>query len=602
MIAIYDNYLDDNKDLIDVISNISEGKKLKLGPDEVLVIKGKKEEAIDIDDLRDYLKKGWELHEATLTKNQQDMVKDVVDNDLDLEEFEKKYGKKDGKSVAFAVATKMVKKKEGITEEKWKDSPAKSVKVGDRVHAGIGAVRGAGFEGKVTKIIDKSSIEIITDEGKKKIAPMRNVSLLVKEDDLDEASILKPGTKVKVAHPAKGKGMVTGKIVRYDKGGPYSPFYVVDIGEYQSEKVPAHKIKEEVKEDDLDEGKIQTKIAKTKKGKITVTDHDSLEDAKKHLEDMKKKGWNGIISQDGKPITEEDDLDESYFKVTIPELPSFFLDAKSRGEVKSQLRDMMKPEAYKNLSIERATKSEMQKLYRQLAKEPQPDKSVEETVEVDETEKRDSKMKTHIMGDSHWEGTDELVQYLRNLTPGEISEEIKYDPYHKTYSAAVQHADKVAQKQGYEVDQDSWDSEITHGKGKPSAGKTIRHSIEITKGGKPQKKKLNIQVYGMDSGKYELNMYIEEVRTKEDSTELDEAHGKNIDHLRDIISGKTANTLKFSDGTMKVDLFSASGIVQVYDNVNKMNQDKLDKMVNGSKKDFIKAQEIAFKLINKSKK
>ena len=535
MIAIYDNYLEDNKDLIDVISNISEGKKLKLGPDEVLVIKGKEEEAIDIDDLRDYLKKGWELHEATLTKNQQDMVKDVVDNDLDLEEFEKKYGKKDGKSVAFAVATKMVKKKEGITEEKWKDSPAKSVKVGDRVHAGIGAVRGAGFEGKVTKIIDKSSIEIITDEGKKKIAPMRNVSLLVKEDDLDE-------------------------------------------------------------------GKIQTKIAKTKRGKITVTDHDSLEDAKKHLEDMKKKGWNGIISQDGKPIKEEDDLDESYFKVTIPELPSFFLDAKSRGEVKSQLRDMMKPEAYKNLSIERATKSEMQKLYRQLAKEPQPDKSVEETVEVDETEKRDSKMKTHIMGDSHWEGTDELVQYLRNLTPGEISEEIKYDPYHKTYSAAVQHADKVAQKQGYEVDQDSWDSEITHGKGKPSAGKTIRHSIEITKGGKPQKKKLNIQVYGMDSGKYELNMYIEEVRTKEDSTELDEAHGKNIDHLRDIISGKTANTLKFSDGTMKVDLFSASGIVQVYDNVNKMNQDKLDKMVNGSKKDFIKAQEIAFKLINKSKK
>jgi hypothetical protein len=38
--------------------------------------------------------------------------------------------------------------------------------------------------------------------------------------------------------------MVTGKIVRYDKGGPESPFYVVDIGEYRSEKVPAHKIKE----------------------------------------------------------------------------------------------------------------------------------------------------------------------------------------------------------------------------------------------------------------------------------------------------------------------------------------------------------------------
>ena len=75
--SIYDNYLEDNKDLIDAISNISEGKKPKLGPDEVLVVKGKQEEVIDIDDLRKYLKKGWELNEASLTKNQQDMVKDV---------------------------------------------------------------------------------------------------------------------------------------------------------------------------------------------------------------------------------------------------------------------------------------------------------------------------------------------------------------------------------------------------------------------------------------------------------------------------------------------------------------------------------------------
>ena len=69
------------------------------------------------------------------------------------------------------------------------------------------------------------------------------------EFELSEAKILKTGTKVKVPHPAKGKGMVTGKIVRYDKGGGgYSPFYVVDIGEYKSEKIPAHKIQtEEVK-------------------------------------------------------------------------------------------------------------------------------------------------------------------------------------------------------------------------------------------------------------------------------------------------------------------------------------------------------------------
>ena len=53
--SIYDNYLEDNNDLIDVISNISEGKIPKLGPDEVLVVKGKQEKVIDIDDLREYL-------------------------------------------------------------------------------------------------------------------------------------------------------------------------------------------------------------------------------------------------------------------------------------------------------------------------------------------------------------------------------------------------------------------------------------------------------------------------------------------------------------------------------------------------------------------
>jgi len=71
-------------------------------------------------------------------------------------------------------------------------------------------------------------------------------SFTKEEVELGEAKILKKGTEVKVAHPAKGKGMVTGKVVRYDDQGPGSPFYVIDIGERMSEKVPAHKIKEDV--------------------------------------------------------------------------------------------------------------------------------------------------------------------------------------------------------------------------------------------------------------------------------------------------------------------------------------------------------------------
>jgi hypothetical protein len=51
------------------------------------------------------------------------------------------------------------------------------------------------------------------------------------------------GTKVRVPH--KGK-MTSGKVVRYDQGYRHgSPFYVVDVGEYESIKVPEHKVERE---------------------------------------------------------------------------------------------------------------------------------------------------------------------------------------------------------------------------------------------------------------------------------------------------------------------------------------------------------------------
>jgi hypothetical protein len=70
---------------------------------------------------------------------------------------------------------------------------------------------------------------------------MKNVSLQ-SESRLAEApeSILKPGAPVKVPHRGK---MVSGKVVRYDNGKPhFSPFYIVDVGEYASVHVPAHVI------------------------------------------------------------------------------------------------------------------------------------------------------------------------------------------------------------------------------------------------------------------------------------------------------------------------------------------------------------------------
>ena len=89
-----------------------------------------------------------------------------------------------------------------------------------------------------------------------------------------------------------------------------------------------------------------------------------------------------------------------------------------------------------------------------------------------------------------------------------MNKEAKEQLYHNSFSAAVQHAIKQVEKKGYQVDDDDWQRKVASGPSKPSAGKTNRYTVDLMKNGKPVKQKLQMQVYGMDSGKYELNMYV----------------------------------------------------------------------------------------------
>ena len=68
---------------------------------------------------------------------------------------------------------------------------------------------------------------------------------------------------------------------------------------------------------------------------------------------------------------------------------------------------------------------------------------------------------------------------------------------------------------------------------------------------------------------------------------------ENVAMLKDIVKKKQNKNLKFKDGSMKVDLFTASAITQVYDMVNKSNQDKMAKMLNGKKAEFMKIADFA---------
>ena len=74
---------------------------------------------------------------------------------------------------------------------------------------------------------------------------------------------------------------------------------------------------------------------------------------------------------------------------------------------------------------------------------------------------------------------------------------------------------------------------------------------------------------------------------------------KNLQALRDIVKRKSAKSLKFQDGSMKVDMFTASAIVQVFDAINDANKKKMEPMLNGKKAQFVKIADFAMKQVKK---
>ena len=62
---------------------------------------------------------------------------------------------------------------------------------------------------------------------------------------------------------------------------------------------------------------------------------------------------------------------------------------------------------------------------------------------------------------------------------------------------------------------------------------------------------------------------------------------ENIDKLRQIVKDKSAMSIKFADGTMKVDMTTANIFVQMYDKMKERNQKKIDDMMQ-TKAGFLK--------------
>ena len=74
-----------------------------------------------------------------------------------------------------------------------------------------------------------------------------------------------------------------------------------------------------------------------------------------------------------------------------------------------------------------------------------------------------------------------------------------------------------------------------------------------------------------------------------------------VDVLKSIVKNKAMKPIKLKDGTMKVDMFTASAIVKVLDKINPANKAKLTKMLNGKKSDFMRAADGIMKIVGKSR-
>ncbi len=86
------------------------------------------------------------------------------------------------------------------------------------------------------------------------------------------------------------------------------------------------------------------------------------------------------------------------------------------------------------------------------------------------------------------------------------------DTYFKSFTQAVEFARKATEKRGFTIDADDWQTQIAFGgkysRSRPSKGKTNSFTVGLLKNGKPQRKSLQISVFGMPSGSYELTHYI----------------------------------------------------------------------------------------------
>ena len=122
-----------------------------------------------------------------------------------------------------------------------------------------------------------------------------------------------------------------------------------------------------------------------------------------------------------------------------------------------------------------------------------------------------------------------------------------------------------------------------------------------TKSYKKHKEKLERAREQREKRKSKLLQKVENANesfTRESYLEESKVSDYIVSTLRSIVKNKSAKPVKFSDGSMKIDMTTANMMLQVLDKINPMNRKKvmgiLDK---GTKSDFMKVHNVVMKAI-----
>ena len=71
-------------------------------------------------------------------------------------------------------------------------------------------------------------------------------------------------------------------------------------------------------------------------------------------------------------------VEQVYFKISIPDMSTMFMKASSESAVKLDMRQKLKPDVVKEITIKRVTKAEMRKIYRAMGQGKEDEKETEE--------------------------------------------------------------------------------------------------------------------------------------------------------------------------------------------------------------------------------